>query len=206
MVQKGGVKKRTSDIFEWIEIFTSFLLDPPPSLHYDLSLSVVLFVFLLITRSVMDTWSMLSIHFTDIIGQRIQNHFYISGRIPLFSLFLFFLWLTLFSSDASWIPLFLLFEPPPFFLTCRCILAIPYFPHFSRTCQLIVSKKKFCEFYALLESGFFQFPCCISDIIPHSISLSFTFTSIFSIMACIPLFTFTSHSYYYCYYYLEQTN
>ena len=73
---------------------------------------------------------------------------------------------------------FSFFRATPFFLTCRCILAIPCFPQFLEPANLLFQQKIY-EFCALLEKKiiFFQFP--VFPILFLTQSLSFTFSFVF---------------------------
>ena len=178
-------------------------INPPPSLHYVLSLFVFLFVFFFSITVPDGHWthdqcvlpispiSLVPISFNDF-----QNLFYSFDRIPQFFLISFMTY-----SITLWpfLDTFLFFRATPFLPTCRCILAIPCLPQFFRTFQLIISRKnlrvyRIWFFFSILTI----FSRCISDITFLNLSLSFSFPS-----WRVYLF---SHSHSYYYHYLQKTN
>ena len=121
---------------------------------------------------------MCSIHFIDIISSNLVQFIF-----TVFDLMFHYVAYFCFFMTYSILPcrllcyLHFLFEPPPFFLTCRCTLAIPYFPHFFRTSQLLVNEKSarlVLDSGFSIPSGFFSL-LLYFRIIPPSISLLFPF-------------------------------
>jgi len=158
-----GMTSMTSDILKWDEIFPSFLLDPPTSLHYVLFFFVLLFVLFFQTHSSsseLSIWSILVIHSIELVLTWISVILTVLAVCLMFHFFSYFY----FFYDLLYSPLALL---DYFFSFFRATPILPHLPMYScdplpssysfRTSQLY--QRKICSIidYFLIFLQFWPF-------------------------------------------------